>query len=192
MRLRICQVLGAMLCVLGMMTACKNGTTNENTTDSSTGFKAAKVIVEVTFEPEDTPDSIVAKIKRANLPVLVDWDCNGKAWFHVDCDSNDIITFLPMADSINYVCEIAQIIFNDEQWLCITCTEDITGQYWQLMSPESECGVFYKTNLISPQAEPYQMASHGIKDYGEDKDHEAIVVRYVESGTLDTIPFVRL
>lgn len=184
-------LLGAVVCTIGMMAACKGGAENEHTADGSDGFEEAKVIVGATFGPEDTPNSIEAKIKATKLPVRIDWDCNGKAWLSADCDSYTNILFLPVVDSIDYICKIAQVIFNDEQWLCITYTEDVTGQYWQWMSPRSECGVFYKTDLISPQGEPYQMASRGVKAHGEDSNQGAIVVRYIESGTLDTIPLVK-
>ena len=92
---------------------------------------------------------------------------------------------------ISYICQAKEIIFNDEPWLCIIYTEDVTGQYWQMMGPKRERFLWYETALISPQAEPYQMASHGVTLHRSGVDCDAIVVRYLYSGTLDTIRYTQ-
>jgi hypothetical protein len=95
---------------------------------------------------------------------------------------------IQIADSCCYVCEVAQIIFNDEPWLRITYTEDITGQYWLWMIPKNECSGIYITDLFDQQAKPYQFSSHGIKTRTSASDYAAIVVHYTKSGTIDTVP----
>ena len=187
-----CKGQNAALPDTDSMAVCKGGNATLAGNDSTPAFEEAQVIGIALFRAEDLPDSIEAKAKAAHLPVLIDWDSDGKAWITADCNgSQNIMEFL-VTDNIEYIDNIAQIIFNDERWLCITYTEDVTGQYWQWMTPESECGVFYKTDLISPQAEPYKMASHGVTIHDGDSSYDAIVVRYLESGTLDTIRYTQV
>lgn len=172
------------------LAACNSANTTNKDKNSTTDFEEAKVIASATFGPDDTPDSIAMAIKAASLPMHIEWDCNGKSWIAADCDDYMMITFLPVVDSSDYICEVAQIIFDDETWLRITYTEDITGQYWLYMSPESECGLFYKTDLFAPQAEPYQFPSHSTIIHTNESEYAAIIIRYPMSGTLDTLPLV--
>ena len=173
-----------------VLAACNSCNTTNRDENSGNDFEEAKVIASATFGPDDTPDSIAVAIKAASLPMRIEWDCNGKSWIAADCDDYMMITFLPVVDSCSYICDVAQIIFDNETWLRITYTEDITGQYWLFMSPESECGLFYKTDLFDPQAEPYQFPSHSTMIHTNESDYAALIVRYVESGTLDTVPLV--
>ena len=180
-----------LLCaVLLALAGCKGGNTSVCDNGSNADFKEAEVIKCATFWPEATPDSINAALKAAGLPVHIEWDGNGLAWLVPECEC--AISML-VSDTFNveYIYSVAEIIFDDEPWLCITYTEDVTGMYWQFMGPESECCLLYQTDLISPQAEPYQMASHGVTIHDGKVDCNAIVVRYIESGTFDTIPYTQ-
>jgi len=60
------------------------------------------------------------------------------------------------------------------------------------MGPKRERFLWYETALISPQAEPYQMADHEITIHGSDVDCDAIVVRYLYSERLDTISYTQV
>lgn len=178
-----------LLCAaLLALTGCRSGSTSTDANDSNADFEEAEVIKCATFGPETTPDSIDAALKAAGLPMHIEWDCNGQAWLVPECEC---LVSRMLSDSIHYIYSVAEIIFNDEPWLCITYTEDVTGRYWQFMGPESECCLLYQTDLISPQAEPYQMASHGVRIHDSEGGCEAIVVRYLESGTFDTIRFIQ-
>ena len=169
-------LFGAMVCAIGMMTACKSGT------GDNIEFEEAEVIKSATFGPEDTPEIIDSALKAAGLPMHIELGVDGSATLATDGMAFNL------SDSIYYICQAEEIIFNDEPWLCITYTEDITGQYWQMMGPGFIC---YETDLISPQAEPYQMASHGVTLHRSGVDCDAIVVRYLDSGTLDTIRYTQ-
>ncbi len=172
-------LFGAMVCAIGMMTACKSGT------GGNIEFEEAEVIKSATFGPEDTPEIIDSALKAAGLPMHIEWDNDGSPSLALDGMNYYI------SDSIIYICQAEEIIFNDEPWLCITYTEDVTGQYWQMMGPKREMFLFYETDPISPQAEPYQMASHGVTLHRSGVDCDAIVVRYLYSGTLDTICYTQ-
>lgn len=172
-------LLGAMVCAIGMMTACKSGT------GGNIEFEEAEVIKSATFGPEDTPEIIDSALKAAGLPMHIEWDNDGSPSLALDGINYYI------SDSISYICQAKEIIFNDEPWLCIIYTEDVTGQYWQMMGPKRERFLWYETALISPQAEPYQMASHGVTLHRSGVDCDAIVVRYLYSGTLDTIRYTQ-
>ena len=181
-----------LLCAaLFALAGCKNGNTSICDNDSNTNFKEAEVIKCATFGPETTPDSIDVALKAAGLPMHIEWDGNGLAWLVPECEC---AISMSVSDTFNadYIYSVEEIIFNDEPWLCFTYTEDVTGQYWQFMGPESECCLLYQTELISPQAEPYQMASHGVKVHDGEVDYDAIVVRYTESGTFDTIRYIQV
>ena len=169
-------LFGAMVCAIGMMTACKSGT------GDNIEFEEAEVIKSATFGPEDTPEIIDSALKAAGLPMHIELGVDGSATLATDGMAFNL------SDSIYYICQAEEIIFNDEPWLCITYTEDITGQYWQMMGPGFIC---YETDPISPQAEPYQMASHGVTLHRSGVDCDAIVVRYLYSGTLDTICYTQ-
>ncbi|MBR2959384.1 MAG: hypothetical protein IKC19_07145 [Bacteroidales bacterium] len=194
-------LFGAMVCAIGMMTACKSGTGDNTAADTmqpcepssvlvtNTGgnieFEEAEVIKSATFGPEDTPEIIDSALKAAGLPMHIEWDNDGSPSLALDGMNYYI------SDSISYICQAEEIIFNDEPWLCITYTEDVTGQYWQMMGPKRERFLWYETALISPQAEPYQMASHGVTLHRSGVDCDAMVVRYLDSGTLDTIRYTQ-
>jgi hypothetical protein len=173
-------LLGAMVCALGMMSACKSGT------GGNIEFEEAEVIKSATFRPEDTPEIIDSALKAAGLPMHIEWDNDGSPSLAFDGMNYYI------SDSISYICQAKEIIFNDEPWLCIIYTEDVTGQYWQMMGPKRERFLWYETALISPQAEPYQMADHEITIHGSDVDCDAIVVRYLYSERLDTIRYTQV
>ena len=175
-------LLGTMVCAFGMMAACKSGTTDNK------DFEEAEVIKSASFGPEDTPESIDTALKAAGLPMHIEWDSDGTATLVTD----GMAFYVTDSIGIEYICQVEEIIFNDEPWLCITYTEDLTGQYWQIMGPKRGGSLFYETELISPQAEPYQMASHGVTIHDSDGDCDAIVVRYLESGTLDTIRYTQV
>jgi hypothetical protein len=158
---------------------CVNGSNND--------FREAKVIKSATFGPEDTPEIIDSALKAAGLPMHIEWDNDGSPSLALDGMNYYI------SDSISYICQAKEIIFNDEPWLCIIYTEDVTGQYWQMMGPKRERFLWYETDLISPpQAEPYQMADHEITIHGSDVDCDAIVVRYLYSERLDTIRYTQV
>lgn len=183
------KIINICIAILAL-TACNSGNTNICDNSSGTDFEEAKVIASAAFGPADTPDSIAVAIKAAGLPMHIEWDCNGKSWITADCDDYMMITFLPAVDSCHYICDVAQIIFDDETWLRITYTEDTTGQHWLLMSPESECGLFYKTAPFDPHDKPYQFPGHSTTIHTTESDYAALVVRYPSSGTLDTLPLV--
>ena len=180
------RIICATILAISAVSSCDSMNTSNCVNGSNNDFREAKVIKSATFGPEDTPEIIDSALKAAGLPMHIEWDNDGSPSLALDGMNYYI------SDSISYICQAKEIIFNDEPWLCIIYTEDVTGQYWQMMGPKRERFLWYETALISPQAEPYQMADHEITIHGSDVDCNAIVVRYLFSERLDTIRYTQV
>lgn len=178
--------------VLVAISACRNGDRTTCNRDESFNFEDEEVIARVSFGCDDTPENMDIALRAAGLPLCIQWDCNGDSWITPVSDDSKEIDLLKVNDSVHYICEVAKVIFNNEHWLRVIYTEDVTGQYWLWMTPEKECGVFYKTDLFDTQAEPFQICGQGVKVRTLGGDCDAIVVRYTESTTYDTVPLIRV
>ena len=71
------------------LAACNSCNTTSRDENSGTDFEEARVIASATFGPDDTPDSIEVAIKAADLPMHIEWDCDGKSWIAADCDKEE-------------------------------------------------------------------------------------------------------
>lgn len=174
------------------ISACRNGDRTTCNRDESFNFEAEEVIARVSFGCDDTPENMDIALRAAGLPLCIQWDCNGDSWIAPVSDDSKEIDLLKVNDSVHYICEVAKVIFNNEHWLRVIYTEDVTGLYWLWMTPEKECGVFYKTDLFDTQAESFQICGQGVKVRTLGGDCDAIVVRYTESTTYDTVPLIRV
>lgn len=170
---KIMLVCAAML-ALGAMTACKSETSSSN---NESQYLAAPILDSVRFNCSTAYDSIDAALRASSMPLHVELDEDGVAWLTIECE---IPRGLVLSDSNHYLCNAECLVIDSEEWVAITFTEDITGQYWMYMWPKDECGLVHETGMFDEQAEPYTILDHFTED-----GH--MIVRYSESKTFDTI-----
>ena len=164
----------AALLALGAMTACKSETSNSN---NESQYPAAPILDRARFNCSTAYDSIDAALRASSMPLHVERDEDGVAWLAIDCE---IPWQLVLSDSNHYLCNAECLVIDGKEWVAITFTEDITGQYWMYMWPKNECGLVHETGMFDEQAEPYTILDHFTEDGN-------MIVRYSESKTFDTI-----
>lgn len=170
---RILMLCAAMV-AFAAMTACKSEISSSN---NESLYTAAPILDSVWFDCSTAYDSIDAAIRASSMPLHVEWDEDGVAWLAIECE---IPRGLVLSDSNHYLCNAECLVIDGKEWVAITFTEDITGQYWMYMWPKNECGLVHETGMFDEQAEPYTILDHFTEDGN-------MIVRYSESKTFDTI-----
>ena len=168
----------AVVLVIAEMEGCKNETATDNENDSLN--TDATILKKVSFDCYTTYDSIDIALKASGLPLHVEWDEDSSVYLVTECE---FFTKFLLSDDCHYLYSVEHMLIDSNEWIALTFTEDITGQYWMCMWPKDECGPFYETGLFDDQAEPYTILDHTT-------NNGSIIVRYLDSKTYDTIPLV--
>ena len=165
----------AVVLVIAVMEGCKNETATDNENDSLN--TDATILKKVSFDCYTTYDSIDIALKASGLPLHVEWDEDSSVYLVTECE---FFTKILLSDDCHYLYSVEHMLIDSNEWIALTFTEDITGQYWMCLWPKDECGLVHETGMFDEQAEPYTILDHFTEDGN-------MIVRYSESKTFDTI-----
>ncbi|MCR5445042.1 MAG: hypothetical protein K6E96_05085 [Bacteroidales bacterium] len=168
------------LCAVAI-TACKGELRKEV-------FQEAEVLSHVSFSHVTTAENATIALEKSGFPITVETDCNGNDWL-TPSNKRNLITSFPFNDGPNFICEVARITFNGEEWFRITYTIHDSPEFWMFMTPADEYGLFYSVYDLK---QGYQFPDHSTAFYDSEGEHEVVIVRYPESGTFDTVLFTQI
>ena len=145
-------------------------------------FPETRILSSVLFSDRTSSDSINYALQNAGLPMRIITEHNSEKYLLIDSVS------VSVAIDENCRYEAARIIFDMEEWLRITTIPNPPDTFWICMTREGY--PFYEILPDNHYGKGYQLMDHSIKKIGSHAD--AVVLRYIENGKLDTIPLVEI